>query len=124
MSKIIEALEFLKTDLEKAKEQWRSGKQFESLLQREQKDLNQLLDKFDPKPDENDWSSEYGSKKRRRKLSLYRRRIAFLAASRKEFREEYGDEVTDVDFMRLLELPYTDPKFAIEYSIEELQDKS
>lgn len=124
MSKIIEALEFLKTDLEEAKKQWRDGEQFKSLLQREEKDLNDLLDKFDPKPDENDWSSEYGNKKRRHKLVLYRRRIAFLAASRKEFREEYDEEVTDVDFMRLLELPYTDPKYAIEYSIQELQDKS
>lgn len=120
MSNIVPALEFLKQDLEKAKQQWRDGEQWKSLLQREGKTLQDLLDLFDPQPDESDWISEYGNKKNSPLLRLYRRRMAFLKASRKEFHDEYDEEITDVDFMRLLELPFTDPKYVIEYSIEEL----
>ena len=122
MSNISAALEFLKTDIEKAKEQWTSGKQFESMLQREGKTLEDLVKLFDYKPDENDWSQEYGDKKRASKLKLYRKRMAFLKASTKEFREEYDEDVTDVDTMRLLEVPFTDSKYIIELSKEEMQD--
>jgi hypothetical protein len=122
MSKIKDALEFLKDDLDKAKKQWREGEQFKSLLQREDKSLDKLLELFDPREDERDWDIEYNQKKRSPELRLYRKRMAFLKASRKEFHEEYDDEYTDVDFMRLLEIPYTDPKYAIEWTLEELQD--
>lgn len=121
MSKIVKALEFLEEDLEKAKKQWREGKQWESILQRNNKDLQELLDIFDPQPDEDDWEAEYGGKRLSYKLNLYRSRMAFLKASRKEFHEEYDEDVTDVDFMRLLELPFTDPKFVIEHSKEQLK---
>jgi hypothetical protein len=123
MSKIIPALQFLKQDLEKAKPQWREGKEWESLLQREGVNLEQLLDIFDPEPDESAWVSEYSDKRRARQLILYRARMAFLKASRKEWHEEYDPDVTDVDYMRLLELPFTDPKYVIEYSMVELKDK-
>lgn len=123
MSQIVPALEFLKEDLEKAKQQWRNGKQFESLLQRENKNLQELLDLFDPQPDEDAWVNEYNGDKISPVLWIYRNRMAILKASRKEFHEEYDDEVTDVDFMRLLELPYTDPKYTIECSIDELGDQ-
>ena len=122
MSNIIPALQFLRNDLEKAKPQWRNGEQFESLLQREDVSLQELLDIFDPKPDEDAWIAEYHDKKRSPKLRLYRRRMAFLKASRKEFHEEYDEDVTDVDFMRLLELPFTDPKYVIEFSMEDMRD--
>lgn len=122
MSKIKDALEFLKDDLDKAKKQWREGEQFKSLLQREDKSLDKLLELFDPQEDERDWDIEYHQKKRSPELRLYRKRMAFLKASRKEFHEEYDDEYTDVDFMRLLEVPYTDPKYVIECTLEELQD--
>ena len=62
-------------------------------------------------------------KKREPKLTLFRKRMAFLKASRKEFIEDYNPEVTDVDFMRLMEVPYTDSKFAIDFSIEEMKEK-
>lgn len=122
MSQIVPALEFLKEDLEKAKKQWREGKQFESLLQREGKTLQDLLDLFDPQPDENAWVGEYNGNKNAPILWIHRNRMAFLKASRKEFHEEYDEDITDVDFMRLLELPFTDPKYTIERSIEELGD--
>lgn len=122
MSKIKDALEFLKDDLDKAKKQWREGEQFKSLLQREDKSLDKLLELFDPQEDERDWDIEYNQKKRSPELRLYRKRMAFLKASRKEFHEEYDDEFTDVDFMRLLEIPYTDPKYAIEWTLDDLQD--
>lgn len=122
MSQIIPALELLKNDLEKAKPQWRGGEMFESLLQREGMNMQELCDLFDPWPDEADWVVESTGKRRSPKLKLYRKRLAFLKASRKEFHEEYDENVTDVDFMRLLELPYTDPKYAIEFSMEEMRD--
>lgn len=122
MSKIKEALNFLKDDLDKAVKQWRETEQFQSLLQRENKDLKQLLDLFDPEQDENDWTNEYNDQQRTPYIMLYKKRMAILKASRKEFLEEYNEDITDVDFMRLLELPYTEPKYVIESSIEELQD--
>ena len=124
------AVEFLKKDLEKAQRQWKEGKPFEALLQRknktkegeEVKTLKDLLKLFDPEPDEIEWLLEYAGDKDETKLRKYRQRIAFLKASRKEFHEEYDEDVTDVDFMRLLELPFTDPKDALEFSAEELKD--
>lgn len=123
MSKVADALKFLKDDLVKAQAQWREdGNQFKSLLQREDRSLQELLDLFDPQEDEDKWSNEYKGDKRSPLLWLFRNRMAFLKASRKEFHEEYDDEVTDVDFMRLLELPYTDSKYTIERSIHTLGD--
>ena len=121
MSQIVPALRFLKEiDHENAKKQWREGKQFMSLLQRSKKSLEELLQLFDPSLDESDWSQEYGDKKRTYKLRLYRKRMAILKASRKEFHEEYDENVTDVDFMRLMEIPFTDSKYEIEFTIDEL----
>jgi hypothetical protein len=82
--------------------------------------MEDLCRLFDPKPDESDWLIEDATSGEEPKLRLYRRRMAFLKASRKEFHEEYDDNVTDVDFMRLLELPFTDPKYTIEFSMEEM----
>lgn len=120
MSQIIPALQLLRNDLEKAKPQWRNGEMLESLLQREDMNMQELCDLFDPEPDENDWLIEDATAGEEPKLRLYRRRMAFLKASRKEFHEEYDENVTDVDFMRLLELPFTDPKYTIEFSMEEM----
>lgn len=121
MSKVVSALNFLKEDNEKAKDQWLKGEQFRSLLQREEKELKDLLDLFDPTPDDEAWKEEYykaGSESP--KLEKLRKRIAFLRAARKEFHEDYDHELTDVDFMRLLEVPFTDPQYVIDWSILEL----
>ena len=121
--KIEDALNFLKDDLDKAEKQWQGKEQMMSLLQREDVDLEDLLDKFDPTDDENKWSEEYAKKdKRYPYLRLYRKRVAFLKASRKEFHEEYDEDVTDVDMMRLLELPYTDPRYVIETGLMDMGD--
>ena len=123
MSKLPSAMEFLLDDIEKARSQWRDGEQFRSLLQRNDKSLNDLLDTFDPKPDEDAWNKEYTvGDKVSGALNLYSRRVAILKASRKEFHEEYDEDVTDVDFIRLLELPYTVPKYVIETTKEYLQE--
>lgn len=122
MSQIVPALKFLKEDNEKAKKQWREGKQFMSLLQREEKELKDLLDLFDPTDDDTKWCSEYGNPKQEApKLQQYRKRIAFLRAARREFHEEYDPELTDVDFMRLLEVPFVDSKYVIDWSIAEME---
>ena len=125
MSKINSALEFLKEDIDKVHEQFVGSEQWMSLLQRNQVTLQDLLDKFDPQSDDDDWEQEYSDKMKKRepKLTLFRKRMAFLKASRKEFIEDYNPEVTDVDFMRLMEVPYTDSKFAIDFSIEEMKEK-
>lgn len=125
MSKINEALQFLKKDIDQVHEQYTGTKQWMSLLQRNDIEFNDLLDKFDPKEDDDKWEQEYSdnTKKREPLLALYRKRMAFLKASRKEFHEDYDTEVSDVDFMRLLEVPYTDSKFAIDFSIEEMKDQ-
>ncbi len=123
MSKIIEALNFLKKDLKNAQKQWTDGKQFESLLQRESVTVEGLDLLFDPADDEAAWASEYAKPDAFAPLTrLYRQRIAFLKDSRKEFHEDYDPEVSDVDFMRLLEVPYTDPEYVIDWSIGELED--
>lgn len=122
MSKIVSALNFLKEDNEKAKKQWRDGKQFMSLLQREDKTLQDLLDLFDPQEDDQLWLQEYGNPKQEApKLQQYRKRLSFLHAARREFHEDYDPELTDVDFMRLLEVPFTDPKYVIDWSISEME---
>lgn len=122
MAKLEEALNFLKSDLDNAEKQWEEGKQWESLLQREGKNFDDLWEKFDPKEDESKWIAEYNGERKAAKLQLYAKRMSFLKASRKEFREEYDEKVTDVDFMRLLELPYTDPRYVIEYGLEEMKE--
>ena len=49
--------------------------------------------------------------------------MAFLKASRKEFHEDYDPEISDVDYMRLLEVPFTDSRFPIDYCLEEMKGK-
>ena len=122
MGKAEQALELLKTDLDQAEQQWIGGKQFMSFLQREDLDLAKLLAKFDPKEDESKWAKEYNGSKDSLKLRIHRKAAAFLKASRKDFHEEYDPDFTDVDFMRLLQLPYTDPRYVIECSKDELKD--
>jgi len=121
MAKLEEALDFLKTDLDSAEKQWEQGKQFMSILQRESVSFDDLWNKFDPSEDESKWGQEYGNEKKSPKLQAYRKRMAFLKASRKEFKEEYDDKITDCDFMRLLEVPYTDSRYVIEYSKGDLK---
>lgn len=125
MSQINSALQFLKEDIDKVHQQFIGSEPWMSLLQRNQVDLQDLLDKFDPQSDDDDWEQEYSDDKKKREplLALYRKRIAFLKASRKEFHEDYDPEVTDVDFMRLMEVPFTDSKFAIDFSLEEMKDQ-
>ena len=120
MSKIKEALNFLKDDLSQAAGQWTDKGYTESMLQRNDCTLDDLLDKFDPADDEADWLKEYSGDMKAEKLRLYRKRLSFLKASRKEWREEYDPGISDVDFMRLLEVPYTDPKYAIDGMLLEL----
>lgn len=114
---IYKSLEFLRKDLDAAEKQWEGGKEFMSLLQREYTTLKSLLLMFDSLEDEGKWKKEYETKKRATVLGTFKRRIAFLRASEKEFHEDYDPEVTDVDFMRLLEVSYTDPRYVIEKSI-------
>lgn len=126
MSKAISALEFLKEDIDKVHEQFTGTKQWMSLLQRNKLELKDLLDKFDPQEDDSAWEQEYSDKEKKNrepKLTLYRKRMAFLKASRKEFHEDYDPEVSDVDYMRLLEVPFTDSRFPIDYCLEEMKDK-
>lgn len=126
-NKIEEALTFLQTDIATAKQQWElPRKQFESLLQRNGVSINDLLTKFDPQEDEQAWADMYNNatgEDVKKKLRLYRRRLAFLKASCKEFHEEYDPEVTDVDFIRLLEVPFTDSRFVIDSAIGTMKEK-
>lgn len=122
MSKIVPALEFLKNDIPKAVDQWMQDKPFKSLLQREGVNIDSLIALFDPSEDEAAWAEEYAGAARSNKLQLYRKRIDFLRGSQKEFEEDYDPDVTDVDFMRLLEVPYTDSKYTIDWSIDEMKD--
>ena len=126
MSKAVDALNFLKKDVEKVHRQFVGPEQWMSLLQRNGLTLKDLLDQFDPKEDDDEWEREYSDidkKRRDPKLELFRKRMAFLKASRKEFYEDYDADFTDVDFMRLMEVPYTDSKFPIDFSIYEMEDK-
>lgn len=121
---IQEALDFLIEDAKKAKRQWAGGEPlpFMSLLQRNDKTFSDLLQMFDASEDESAWSTEYEQAADPLKLQIYRKRLAFLKGSRKEFYEEYDPERTDVDFMRLLELPFTEPTDAMNFSKEEMKD--
>lgn len=118
--KVQEALNFLKEDLDKAELQWTQGLPFQSLLQRADLSLEELLEKFNADDDENEWCKEYKESGDSTKLITLRRRLALLKSLLKEFHEEYDPAISDVDFMRLLELPYTEPRYVIESSINEL----
>ena len=123
MSQILPALKFLRKDIDIAHEQWVGTRQFMSLLQREDKNLSELLELFDPSEDIADWETEYAKPDQKApKLQQLRKRIAYLMASRKEFYEDYDTERTDVDFIRLLEVPYTDSKYVIDWSMTEMGD--
>ncbi len=116
MGKFQEAVRFLKTDIDKVKSQYEDGKRIvvESFLQRNGKGLDDLVDMFDPSDNESKWCEEYKDKKREPKLRMHSLRMGFLQACRKEFHEEYDTEITDCDFMRLMEVPHTDAKYVID----------
>lgn len=117
-----EALNFLKEDLEKAKKQWEEGKPFESLLQRSDTTLDELLEKFKYTEDETKWIQEYQGQQDISKMRPARAKIAFLKGSCKEFEEEYNEEITDVDYMRLLEIPFTESEYVIDLSIGSMKE--
>lgn len=120
---IKEALEFLKEDEKKVKKIYDEGKQRESLLQRNGVDFQGLLAKFRHKPDENAFIQEYNGDGRSSITATLKRRLTFLLTARKEFYEDYDDTWSDVDFMRLHQVPYTDAKFIVDWSLEELSSK-
>lgn len=119
--KLEQAMNLLKKDLDSAEKQWEGGDQFMSFLQRNDITFGQLIDIFDPSEDENKWCQEYNSTAELPKLIQLRRRLAFLKASRKEFHEEYDQDITDCDFLRTLEVPFKDPRYIIEFSLHEMK---
>lgn len=123
MGKLEDALNLLSTDIDDAKRQWTDGIPMRSLPQRMDKSYEELFDTFDPTEDDDKWCSEYNSEEKRGSyLILYRKRMALLRAAQKELAEEYDPNVTDCDFMRLLEVPYTDSKYPIDYSLSEMKE--
>lgn len=123
-SNIKKALEFLKEDEKLVKKIYNEGKPLESFLQRNNKTLSDLLnEKFIKKDDEDEFVKEYTGDGRSSITATLKRRLAFLLTARKEFHEDYDDEWSDVDFMRLLQVPYTDAKFVVEWSIDELSSQ-
>lgn len=121
MSKAVDAIKFMRSDGEYAVDEFRKHGHTMSFLQRNGVSLSGLLSRFDSSKEESDWISEYYGDGKIDKMVLHRRRLAFLKASKKEFREDYGD-ASDVDFMRLLEVSYTDPKYVLDWSLYELKD--
>lgn len=121
MSNVVEALKLIRDDCDKARKAVDDGTPLKSFIQRTGKTIDELDDMFDPSMDEADDSrcrAEGGPGPQHR---LYRRRIAFLRGSLKEFHEDFDDKVSDVDFMRLMSAPFADAKFPVTLAIEEME---
>lgn len=80
-------------------------KPYKSLLQRQGKSLEELLQMFDWKQDDNEFVSEYDKKKSEiKKLVKFRRRVDFCVCGWREIKEDFGRN--DVSCLRDIRVPF------------------
>lgn len=103
----IEAVEFLKNDHGDIGKGFRGDfaddKPYKSLLQRNEKTLDEVLELFDWKEDDGAWTEEYSGKKDNMKLIRSRRKVAFCIGGWRELNEDFGRG--DVSCLREIRTP-------------------
>lgn len=107
----IEAVKFLSEDhgdsepLKGFLKTFSEDEPYSSILQRNKKDLDEVLEMFDWTDDGDKWLEEYKKKKGQdvTKLVRYRRRVCFCACGWREFNEDFGRG--DVSCLRDIRTP-------------------
>ena len=103
----IEAVEFLKNDHGDIGRGFRGAfsddEPYRSLLQRNEKTLDEVLELFDWKEDDGAWTEEYSGKKDNMKLIRSRRKVAFCIGGWRELNEDFGRG--DVSCLREIRTP-------------------
>jgi hypothetical protein len=107
----IDAVEFMikdhgdLTEIPGFREDFAEDRPIRSILQRNDKTLDEILDLFDWKEDSDSWYDEYTKDKGQDVLKLmrYRRRVAFCVGGWREFNEDFGRG--DVSCLRDIRTP-------------------
>ena len=86
------------------RQEFADDKPCRSILQRQDKDLSEVLKLFDWSEDDSEWIAEYGKDKpENMKLIRYRRRVSFCIGGWREFNEDFGRG--DVSCLRDIRTP-------------------
>lgn len=108
----IEAVEFIKSDHGDVvdpggfRKTFAEDRPYMSILQRNKKTLEQVLELFKWQEDDAEWTKEYNKEKDGKKISelvKYRRRVYFDICGWREFNEDFGR--CDVSCMREIRTP-------------------
>lgn len=96
---------------------------YRSILQRNDKQLDELLDMFDWKDDDAEWTEEYNKKEggNTEKMIRSRRRICFLIGCWREFNEDFGRG--DVSCLRDIRTPLVTSRSPLKAMKDEFEDK-
>lgn len=122
-----EAVQFLITDHgDKGsgyREDFAQDKPYRSLLQRNGKTLDELLEMFDWKDDDNTWAAEYDKKQDQelKKLVVYRRRVCFDIGGWRELKEDFGRG--DVACLGDLRTPFVTSRTPLRAMKDEFEDQ-
>ena len=96
---------------------------YRSILQRNDRQLDELLDMFDWKDDDAEWTEEYNKKEggNTEKMIRSRRRLCFLIGCWREFNEDFGRG--DVSCLRDIRTPLVTSRSPLKAMKDEFEDK-
>lgn len=117
----VDAVKFIQDDHgdvgKGTREDFAQDKPYKSILQRQDKTLDDVLDLFDWADDSQEWSKEYSDKAEFDKLVRYRRRVGFCVGGWREFNEDFGRG--DVSCLRDLRTPFVTSRSPLKAMVEE-----
>lgn len=94
---------------------------YKSLLQRNSKTLDEVLELFDWKPDMNKWTEEYNKEKPEvEKLVRYRRCVSFCICGWRELKEDFGRG--DVSCLRDIRTPLVTSRSPLKAAKDEFDE--
>lgn len=103
------------------REDFAQDKPYKSILQRNGKTLDEILELFNWKDDCDKWVQEYGKQKPdMEKLIRYRRRVCFCIGGWREFNEDFGRG--DVSCMRDIRIPLVTSRSPLKASKDEFDE--
>ena len=122
-----EAVEFIINDIgDKSppsgfRKDFADDKPIRSILQRQNKTLDEVLEMFDWNDDDDEWAIEYNKpKKNIAKLIKYKRRVCFCIGGWREFNEDFGRG--DVSCLRDIRTPLVTARSRMKAAKEEFDD--
>lgn len=98
-----------------------ADKPYRSILQRQNKTLEDVLDLFDWKDDSDEWAKEYDGDRNMVKMVRYRRRASFCVCGWREFNEDFGRG--DVSCLRDVRTPLVTSRTPLKVMKGEFDDK-